>query len=80
LPLNVVQITDLENLVEMAEAFDLDAMNVLHRRCQESKDLLKEVPDVVSEVDSKRELTSKRFNEIFQKSNDEMCAVLFREA
>jgi hypothetical protein len=31
-------------------------------------------------VDSKRELTSKRFNEIFQKSNDEMCAVLFREA
>jgi hypothetical protein len=80
LPLNVVQITDLENLVEMAEAFDLDVMNVLHRRCQESKDLLKEVPDVVSEVDSKRELTSKRFNEIFQKSNDEMCAVLFREA
>jgi hypothetical protein len=46
--------------------------NVLHRRCQESKDLLKEVPDVVSKLDSKRELTSKRFNEIFQKSNDEM--------
>jgi hypothetical protein len=32
LPLNVVQITDLEDLVEMAEAFDFDVLSFLQRR------------------------------------------------
>jgi hypothetical protein len=78
LPLNVLQITDLENLVELAEAIDLDVMHVLHRRCRESPDMLKEIPDVVSEVNEKPEFMSKRFSDIYEKNNDQMCAILFR--
>jgi hypothetical protein len=33
LPLNVIQVTQLESLVEMAETFDLDVISTLHRRC-----------------------------------------------
>lgn len=80
LPLNVVQITDLESFVEMAEAFDLDVMHLLHRRCIDSYDMLKEIPDVVSEADSQTARTSPRFNEIYKKSTDEMSAILFRGA
>jgi hypothetical protein len=78
LPLNVVQITDLESLLELAEAIDLDVMHTLHRRCKESPDMLKEIPDVVNEVNLNPEHTSPRFDDIYQKSNDEMCAILFQ--
>jgi len=80
LPLTVVQITDLENLVEMAEAFDLDVMNFFHRRCQEDKEMLGDIQDFISAIpEAKQERLSARFQEIFEKSSDEMCAMLFRE-
>lgn len=80
LPLNVAQITDLERLVEMAEAIDLDVLHVLHHRCQLSADMLLEIPDVIDALpDKKPELSSKRFDETFEKSNEEMCAILFRD-
>jgi len=80
LPLSVVQITQLENLIEMAEAFDLDVMNFLHRRCQLDREMLGELQDFISAIpEAKQGRCSPRFQEIFEKSNDEMCAILFRE-
>jgi hypothetical protein len=79
MPLNVAQITDLEDLVERAEAFDLDVLNVLRERCLKSGDMLWELPDVVSSIrDPDRNLASPRFKEVVDKSNDEMCSILFR--
>jgi hypothetical protein len=40
--------------------------------------MLKEIPDVVSEVNEKPEFMSKRFSDIYEKNNDQMCAILFR--
>jgi len=80
LPLNVVQVTDLERLVEMAEATDLDVLHILHHRCRLSADMLLELPDVIDSLPDKMpERTSERFDEIFEKSNNEMCAILFRD-
>jgi hypothetical protein len=80
LPLSVIQITHLENLIEMAEAFDLDVMNFLHRRCQLDKEMLGELQDFISAIpEAKQDRCSPRFQEIFEKSNDEMCAILFKE-
>jgi hypothetical protein len=80
LSLNVVQITDLEDLVEMAEAFDLDVLSVLHQRCNRSRDMLQELPDVVRSIpDPDRNRAAPRFEELAEKSNDEMCAILFRD-
>lgn len=80
LPLNVVQITNLENLVEMAEAFDLDVLNVFHRRCNTNKEMLWELYDVISSIpDTKKDLQSARLEDVFKKSNDEMCSILFRD-
>jgi len=80
LPLSVLQITHLENLIEMAEAFDLDVMNFLHRRCQLDTEMLGELQDFISAIpEAKQDRCSSRFQEIFEKSSDEMCAILFRE-
>jgi hypothetical protein len=80
LPLNVVQITDLEDLVEMAEAFDLDVLSTLHQRCIKSKDMLLELRDVVRSIpDPDKNRHAPRFEEIAEKSNNEMCAILFRD-
>jgi hypothetical protein len=80
LPVNVVQITDLENLVEMAEAFDLDVLSVLHQRCNKNPEMLLELPDVISAIpDTRRDLQSARLQEVFKKSDDEMCSILFKD-
>jgi hypothetical protein len=80
LPLSVLQITHLENLIEMAEAFDLDVMNFLHRRCQLDTEMLGELQDFISAIpEAKQDRCSPRFQEIFEKSSNDMCAILFRE-
>jgi hypothetical protein len=80
LPLNVVQITDLEDLVEMSEAFGLDVLSTLHQRCIRSNDMLLELRDVVRSIpDPDRNRHAPRFEEIAEKSNNEMCAILFRD-
>jgi len=39
-----------------------------------------ELPDVIDSLPDKMpERTSERFDEIFEKSNNEMCAILFRD-
>jgi hypothetical protein len=78
LPLNVAQITDLEDLVEMAEAFDLDVLSVLHRRCNTNNDMLWELSDVVRSIPDNRNLLSPRFQEVLEKGSDEMCSILFK--
>jgi hypothetical protein len=81
LPLNVVHITDLENLVEMAEAFDLDVLNVLHRRCNASNEMLFEMSDVMAQIpDTRRDLHSARLQDVWKRCNDEMCAILFKDS
>jgi hypothetical protein len=80
LPLNVVQITHLENLIEMAEAFDLDVLNVLHQHCNTNKEMLWELSDVMSSIpDAKKDRQSARFQDVFAKGNDEMCSILFKD-
>jgi hypothetical protein len=80
LPLNVVQITDLEELVELAEAFDLDVLKVLYQRCVKQPEMLWELSDVISSIpDAKKTGESPRFKDIFEKSDKEMCAILFKD-
>jgi len=80
LPLNVVQITDLENLVELAEAVDLDVLSFLHRRCNTNKEMLWELSDAMSSIpETKREGESARLQDVFRKSNDEMCSIFFKD-
>ena len=74
----MVQITSLENLVEMAEAFDLDVLNVLHRRCNTNKEMLWELSDVINSIPDQKDRLSARLQDIFEKSNDEMCSILFK--
>lgn len=78
LPLNVVQITSLENLVELAEAFDLDVLNVLRQRCNADKEMLWELPDVINSIPDQKDRMSARLQDIFEKSSDEMCSILFK--
>jgi hypothetical protein len=80
LPLNVVQITHLEVLVEMVEAFDIDVLNVLHQRCNANNEMLWELSDVISSIpDAKNDRLSERFQDVFKKSSDEMCLILFKD-
>ena len=80
LPLNVVQVTDLENLVEMAEAFNLDVFQLLRRRCELSPDMLLELSDLLASIPDKQlNRLSPRFKETYKKSEAEMCSILFRD-
>ena len=80
LPLNVVQITDLEDLVEMAEAFDFDVLGFLHQRCNTNKEMLWELSDAIRSIpDPNRNLPSPRLEDIVNKFNDEMCSILFKD-
>jgi hypothetical protein len=80
LPLNLVQITDLEDLVEMAEAFDLDVFNFFHRRCNENREMLLELPDAMRSIyDPDRNRPSPRREDIIHQFNDEMCSILFKD-
>jgi len=80
LPLNVVQVTELENLAEMAEAFDFDVLHFLHRRCQISSDMLLELGDAIAAIPEKKlDRLSARFKEIYRRSEEEMCALLFKD-
>jgi hypothetical protein len=80
LPLNVVQITDLETLVQMAEALDLDVLNLLHQRCNTNDEMLLELFDFMSSIpEADKDCESARFQDVFEKSNDEMCSILFKD-
>jgi hypothetical protein len=79
LPLTVIQITNLENMVEMAEALNFDMMHFLHSRCQIDSEMLGELEDFLRKTPEAREdRCSKRFQEIFDRSHDEMSTVLFK--
>lgn len=80
LPLSVVQTTDLENLVELAEAVDLDVFGFLHRRCNKSQDMLWELSDAMSSLpEAKKTGQSARLQDVFNKANDEICSILFKD-
>lgn len=80
LPLTVVQITDLENLVELAEAVDLDVFSFFHRRCNENEEMLWELSDAMSSIpEAERDGQSARLQDVFKKSNDEMCSIFFKD-
>lgn len=78
LPLNVIQITQLESLIEMAETFGLDVISTLHRRNMDEV-MGVDFQDFISQAipKSKRMRCSKRFEEMMQKSYEEMCRILF---
>jgi hypothetical protein len=81
LPLNVVQITDLETLVEMAEALDLDVIHFFHRRTQMDREMLSDVQYFINQLPEYRTNgESKRFQEIFDKSLKEISAMFFKDA
>jgi len=55
-------------------------MNFLHRRCQLDTEMLGELQDFISAIpEAKQDRCSPRFQEIFEKSSNDMCAILFRE-
>jgi hypothetical protein len=80
LPLNVIQISDLETLVEMADGSNLSIWGFLQRRCREDPSMARELFELIEELpEAKKPPSSARFNEIFSQSLDEMCANLFCE-
>jgi hypothetical protein len=80
LPLTVVQITDLEKLVEMAEALDLDVMKFFHWRTQMDREMLSDVQDFINQIPEYRTAgESARFQEIFNKSQNEISAIFFKD-
>ncbi len=80
LPLTVAHITQVESLVEMAEAFDLDVIHFLHRRCQVDNEMLGDLQDFISALPQAREARcSERFEKIFQMSSNEMSAIFFKD-
>jgi len=80
LPLNVVQITHLENLVEIAEAVDVDVFSILHQRCNRNSEMLWELSDVISSIpDAKKDRESLRFQTVFANANDEINSILFKD-
>ena len=79
LPLNVIQISTLESLVEMGETFNLDVMSVLHRRCRTDPLMMQELQSFISDLpEAKQPRCSERFQRVFEKSRDEMSAMLFK--
>jgi hypothetical protein len=79
-PLSVVRITDLEKLVEMAEALDLDVMHFFHWRTQMDREMLSDVQYFINQLPEYRTSgESERFLEIFNKSLNEMSAIFFKD-
>jgi hypothetical protein len=79
-PLNVVQITDLENLVELAEAVDLDVLSFLQQRCNKNEEMLWELTDAIGSLpENKQHGESARLQDVFKKSTDEMCSIFFND-
>jgi len=78
LPLNVIQITQLETLVEMAETFGTDFIDTLHKRCNIDPIMGVDLQDFISRMpESKQMRCSKRFDEMMTKSQEEMETILF---
>lgn len=48
--MNVIQVTSLENLVQLAEACDVDVLNILHRRANTNAEILWELPGVLEQI------------------------------
>jgi hypothetical protein len=79
LPLNVIHISTLEDLVERAETLDWDVISLLHRRCRNDASMTKELLTFISELPgAKTPCCSTRFQQLFEKSKDEINAVLFK--
>jgi hypothetical protein len=81
LPLSVVQITDLEILVEMAEALDLDVIDFFHRRTQMDREMLSDVQYFINQLPEYRTHgESERFQEILDNSQKEISSLFFKDA
>jgi hypothetical protein len=80
LPLNVIQITNLESLVEMADCSNLDVIAALHRRCRQHPLMDVELEDFLSDLPEVRSnRCSPKFQAVFEKCTEEMCAFLFKD-
>jgi hypothetical protein len=80
LPLTVVQITDLEDLVEMAEAFNLDVMHFFHWRTQMDREMLSDMEQFLNQIPEHRQSgESERFQGILNKSLGEMYSIFFKD-
>jgi hypothetical protein len=79
LPLNVIQITQLESLVEMAETFGLDFIDTMFKRCNMDPVMGVDLQDFMSQAipEARQKRCSKRFEEIMDKSDEEMTRILF---
>jgi hypothetical protein len=79
LPLNVIQVTQLESLVEMAETLGLDFIDTMHRRCNMDPVMGVDLQDFISQTipEARQMRCSRRFEEIMQRSDDEMSRILF---
>jgi hypothetical protein len=79
LPLTVIQITELENLVERAEACDFDVLHFFHRRCQLDREMLGDITNFRSLIPSASRDRPTRFQEVLDRGTEDMCAILFKE-
>jgi hypothetical protein len=80
LPLSLIQITNLESLVEMADALHFDVIAALHRRCRKDPLMETELWDFLSGLpEAELSCRSERFQTVFEKCTDEMCTFLFKD-
>jgi hypothetical protein len=80
LPLNLIQITNLESLAEMADALNMDVIAALHRRCRKDPLMEIELPDYFSGLpEAKLSCRSKKFQAVFEQCFEEMSAFLFKD-
>ena len=74
----MIQITQLETLVEMAETFGTDFIDTLYKRCNVDPIMGVDLQDFISRMpESKQMRCSKRFDEMMTKSQEEMETILF---
>jgi hypothetical protein len=77
LPLNVLQITSLEGLIEMADVLGLDIVSVLFRRSRADPTMMLFLNDFLERLPEIRQPhRSARFDEIFEKAEQEMSMLL----
>ncbi|MGC0779049.1 MAG: hypothetical protein WCD68_17750, partial [Candidatus Acidiferrum sp.] len=80
LPLNLIQITNLESLVEMADALNMDVIAALHRRCRKDPLMETELRDFLSGLpEAELSCCSKKFQAVFEQCIEEMSAFLFKD-
>lgn len=80
LPLNVVQVTDLESLVQIADSSNLSVLGLLLKRALQNPSMSKELNSIIAELpESQRSPSSARFNQLFQNCLDDLTSSLFAD-